>query len=368
MPRPDGRPLLRTAFDDADTEILSRFVLRVKSDDEGAVPSDWQAKIDAADASFVSDDDGMLWRSQPGLANGMIGTAMSSSDLFLSGVYSNRSRVSITTELPGVRLRSAGLKMQGALLDLREATYTRRYTFADGECRAAVEQRWYASRAAPSLFVMEVAVRVPCGCAWHRNISLPLSINATSHVRASDGMGTANMTSHKTSDGARVSVGSASQPEGANAPVLITVVSTALPQTIEVPTTVGCAANFSRRFVLVVRSSKSRPGGSGSVLDAATSDYKAAMRAGADELHDAHKAAWAELWRSGIEIGGRREAALVTNTSLCGSLELKIDCDKGLSELSRVCSYWVLSSLRSDWPYSCCGSGLYNNGWNGVAF
>ena len=145
-------------------------MLRVKSDDEGAVPSDWQAKIDAADASFVSDDDGMLWRSQPGLANGMIGTAMSSSDLFLSGVYSNRSRVSITTELPGVRLRSAGLKMQGALLDLREATYTRRYTFADGACRAAVEQRWYASRAAPSLFVMEVAVRGGERVVPHRDV------------------------------------------------------------------------------------------------------------------------------------------------------------------------------------------------------
>ena len=342
-------------------------MLRVKSDDEGAVPSDWQAKLDAADASVVRDDEGMDWRSQPGLANGMIGTAMSSSDLFLSGVYSNRSRVSITTELPGVRLRSAGLKMQGALLDLREATYTRRYTFADGACRAAVEQRWYASRAAPSLFVMEVAVRVPCGCAWHRDISLGLSINATSHVRASDGMGTANMTTRKVG-GLTKSVGSAAQPEGSNAVVALAVVSTTLPQTIDVPTTEGCAANFSRRFALAVRSSKSHPGDSGSVLDAATSDYKAAMRAGANELHDAHKAAWAELWRSGIEIGGRHEAALVTNTSLCGSLQLNTDCDKGLSELSRVRRYWVLSSLRSDWPYSCCGSGLYNNGWNGVAF
>ena len=53
LPRPDGRPLLQTAFDDADTEILSRFVLRVKSDDEGAVPSDWQAKLDAAEPQFA---------------------------------------------------------------------------------------------------------------------------------------------------------------------------------------------------------------------------------------------------------------------------------------------------------------------------
>ena len=57
-------------------------------------------------------------------------------------------------------------------------------------------------------------------------------------------------------------------------------------------------------------------------------------------LHAEHVAAWAALWRSGVEIGGRKEAAIAFNTSL----------------------YTVLSSLRADWPYSCCGSGLYSNG------
>jgi hypothetical protein len=47
-----------------------------------------------------------------------------------------------------------------------------------------------------------------------------------------------------------------------------------------------------------------------------------------------------------MEIGGRHEAAIVLNAS----------------------QYWVLSSLRDDWPYSCCGTGLYQNGWNGVSF
>ena len=70
------------------------------------------------------------------------------------------------------------------------------------------------------------------------------------------------------------------------------------------------------------------------------------MGAEAGALHATHVDAWGELWRSGMEIGGRQEAAIALNSS----------------------QYWVLSSLRDDWPYSCCGTGLYQNGWNGVSF
>ena len=48
---------------------------------------DWGPKVAAADALFAADDIGLPWRSQAGLANGMLGTAMTSTELFLAGIW-----------------------------------------------------------------------------------------------------------------------------------------------------------------------------------------------------------------------------------------------------------------------------------------
>lgn len=122
----------------------------------------------------------------------------------------------------------------------------------------------------------------------------------------------------------------------------VAMIATPVPQTIEFPSSNQCG-NFSRRYLHVVRSSLN---GTQDVLSAAQSDYGIAMAATPDGLHHTHKVAWSELWRSGLEIGGRREAAVAVNSSL----------------------YLVLSSLRADWPFGCAPTGLYSNGWGGRAF
>jgi hypothetical protein len=332
---------------------------------------DWQAKIDAADALFTPDDAGLPLRSAAGLANGVLGTVINTSVLHLAGVFSNSSRASLSSPLPAVWLAAVGAHQQsplvpeGALLDLREATYTRRYSgsltpapataaaaaasaagaICGSDHRYSVEQRWFAHRATPSLFVMELALEVPCGCPWRHNISLRLMASPAAAAAApATGL---NFSRVETSeDGtATISVGTTSKPEGGSLSKLrVATVATQLPSSITIPAAQRCGS-FSRRYVVAVRTSRTAAADD-DVVAAARRDYAAAMGASADGLWRSHVAEWARIWRSGLEIGGRRDAALVLNSSL----------------------YTVLSSLRDDYPFSCCGTGLYSNGWNGVAF
>eukprot|EP01047_Picozoa_sp_COSAG01_P091991 COSAG01_NODE_23458_length_814_cov_2.162238_1_plen_175_part_10 len=137
---------------------------------EGTPPpttdSDWAAKVKRQDAIYAPGTDAALsWRQVPDLANGMVGTAPGSPHIFLQGVVSNSSRAWVNSSLPSARLSASSMVMSGALLDLREGTYLRRYRAATG-CPFSLEQRFFAHRSRPSLFVMEVQVAIPCGCAW----------------------------------------------------------------------------------------------------------------------------------------------------------------------------------------------------------
>ena len=336
-------------------------------------PDDWQRKVDAADALFSPGDDSDLpWRSQPGVANGVLGGTLSGGRLYMAGVFSGSTRASVPTELLSVRLGGGGtnacsmstcapsaaahnrshdrLEQVGSLLDLREATFTRRYT---GSCDGAgggayrVEQRWYAHRALPSLFVMELSASVPCGCQRERNLRLAVlrdRPNISENI-GDWGVHTVHFSNVSRSSGANVSLGTTAQPEGGTLPgkgavVAVATVATTVPAVIEFPQ--GCG-NFSRRFLHVVRSNLNE---SIDVRSTALADYTSAMALGPDELHRTHVAAWAELWRSGLEVSGRHELAAVVNSSL----------------------YTVLSSLRADWPYGCAPTGLSVNGWAGLAF
>lgn len=324
-------------------------------------PADWQRKIDAADALFSADDNDLPWRSQAGIGNGMLGGTLSGSRLNMAGVFSGNVRASVATELLSSRLGTGPthepLEPSGALLDLREATYTRRYS-ASGPCSGrraqsgctqgtdiySAEQRLYAHRLVPSILVMEVAVTVPCR-GDHNTLTLVMShghpINDTPHPPVPDTVKFINMS---VLDGARISVGTTVHAEGGALPgkagvLQVAMVATILPSVLEFS---GCG-NFSRRYLHVVRSSLN---GSADVLSAAKADYATAIAATPGGLHRAHVLAWSELWRSGLEIGGRHETAVAINSSL----------------------YTVLSSLRSDWPYGCAPTGLYTSGWAGLAF
>ena len=203
-----------------------------------APPADWQRKIDAADALFSADDSlgALPWRSQAGIGNGMLGGIITGSQLNLAGVFSGSMRASVPTGLLSARLASTSsddsshsvttaagnqLTAVGVLLDLREATYSRRYTgrlTSPSGCTDpgmfSVEQRFYVHRAVPSVTVMEVAVSIPCGCTWGHNVTLVVSQDQPNNNPATPDPQTVKFTNMSLMDGANVSVGATVHPEG----------------------------------------------------------------------------------------------------------------------------------------------------------
>ena len=173
-----------------------------------------------------------------------------------AAVRSNNSRASIITDLPTARLSAAGLEPAGALLDLREATYSRRYTGQRGACSYSVQQRWYAHRATPSLFVMEIGVDVPCGCKWEENITLLVSPDVSPKARTVST--SVNLTHSSTGPGGGTitSTGTTAEKEGDRPLVQLAVIAARLPTVIVVPAATACG-NTTHRFVVAVRSSLS---------------------------------------------------------------------------------------------------------------
>lgn len=72
----------------------------------------------------------------------------------------------------------------------------------------------------------------------------------------------------------------------------------------------------------------------------------AAAATGPKELLTEHIAAWGELWKSGLEVGGDEELARAINGS----------------------QYYILSSIREDWPYGLSPGGLASGGYHGHTF
>ena len=191
-----------------------------------APPADWLAKVDAADALWSADDGALPFRSLAGLGNGMLGGLASGSRIYMAGVFSGALRASVATDLLSTRLSgsaTAPLTPLGALLDLRQATYSRRYTGAMPSGGTAggytVEQKFYFHRAVPSLLVMEVGVTIPCGCPQRGNLTLLVSHDRPNSTDVQDpDPETVAFTHRSLVNGANVSIGSTIHPEGGALP------------------------------------------------------------------------------------------------------------------------------------------------------
>jgi hypothetical protein len=100
-------------------------------------------------------------------------------------------------------------------------------------------------------------------------------------------------------------------------------------------------------LITVVKTSLDLPPGThaGSLEDAlvaaAVDDYRMATWLAQDGLlHATHLAAWGDLWRAGVSVGGRPDIAPLLNASL----------------------YSILSNTRADWPWGASPGGLSTNG------
>lgn len=278
--------------------------------------------------------------------------------MYVSGVFNGEStspshRADIPSTLNNVRVDKA--TPLGALLDIERATYYRRGVLASvnstnhlrsqNSLDSWYELRWYAHRSLRNVYVMEMQVFLADG-----EDSVTISL-----TRGRAEVNTDLTTLYSDSDNSTTTFCSVTKvPETSDGPVqTLCSVSTILPSTMTLSAAEsGQTFTFLQTLVTSLDLDMEEDGrlvGSSSyeaILHVTKQKYASAMSlADIGQLHSTHVNEWAQLWTSGVEIRGRSDVAIATNTSL----------------------YYILSSVRDDWPYGLAPGGLTNS-YNGHSF
>ena len=300
-----------------------------------AIPVEWQIQIDTLNAFYADDDTSPLNLEGyprdmylPLLGNGYLSQekGVRGDTMFVSGLFNNE------TTSPSHRARIPAMfaitvdktETTGVLFDIEKARYTRRGQFSDNS--SWYELQWYAHQTHRSLYVMEMTVHKSSAS---NSIDVILSNNA-----GSDSTDIAFV--EKSSDnGIRVICG-----------------STTIAETIESGTHEVCVANTIVPSVMTINESNNHQtqvfiAAIRTALDStdvegdAKADYTTGMKLAADgTLFNLHSQGWATLWENGIQVqGSRTDVGIAINASI----------------------YYVLSSVRADWPHGLAPGGLTNS-------
>ena len=333
-----------------------------------AQPASWLSDIASMDKLWTPADSAVSGELLPIVGNGLVATQVADDTLYVAGLFNGKTtgngfgpchRAAIPADVGAL----AGVPAPGApadaALDVRRATYFRR-SFLDpsGACSAAsnascattaqssrvwVEQRFYAHRAMPSVFVMEVELLAEDGRVEARGDPgaepvAYLKLSPTPAYNASD----VNLTLASAAPAAvPVRTGWTQIPETPATPLQgLAIVSS---NTTCADTASGlwpfAALGSVRTFLTVVRTTIETAGAEPELVAAAQADFAAAsaMAANGTALLDAHVAEWASsVWTAGFEVDGRPDVARAINSSL----------------------YSLFSSARADRPFGLSPGGL----------
>ena len=302
---------------------------------QATVPKDWQLQIDNLNAFYTEDDTAPLNLEGyprdmylPLLGNGYLSQekGVRGDTMFVSGLFNNE------TTSPSHRARIPAMfaitvdktKTTGVLFDIEKARYTRRGLLSDNS--SWYELQWYAHQTHRSLYVMELTVHKS---STSNSVDLMLSNNGGN---ASPDI---NFVEKSSDNGVRVTCGSttiAETPESGTHDVC--VANTIVPSVI----TVDESNNHQTKvFIAAIRTTLD----STDVQADTLSDYSTGMKLAADgSLFNQHVKAWATLWENGINLqGSRTDVGIAVNASI----------------------YYVLSSVRADWPHGLAPGGLTNS-------
>ena len=222
-----------------------------------------------------------------------------------------------------VGLSDAPLESTGRYaLDLEKALLLRRVTLDSG---LMIEERWYAHLVQRQLLVHEITINNIGGAAQE------LGVLASVGEPSADINFTATTTAGSRSIFGRVNV--AERPE--LPPATVAVCSNVPPATSRL--TVAASECKTYRFISAVATSLD----SAEPQQSAATALSQALAMKDGQLLQQHEYAWLQRWEQGrIEIGGNLGLAQAVNASL----------------------YYLLSSIRADWPQGMSPGGLASNG------
>jgi len=291
----------------------------------------------------------------PQIGNGYILTFLNTTDVFIAGVFNGAGSNSQRAVFPPTtRVFAAGAEssIEGFELSRTDATVSLSFNRSD----VFVKHEWYAHRTLRNLFIEEIRVTAKTS----GNTSVPLLDLGITGADPNDYSGTTviNTTLVKIQGDAIT----------ANVTLYRTVVT-------EVPflgqVSVCCAAavpsasiqvNLSTSYLMLVTSyctdAPSDEGASGNPCACAVAKLEYAYT-NAKGLKAAHNVAWQELWSHKVQFTATEGSNLDTTTTLPNASVLQVVVDLSF--------YALLSSLRSDSPYST-GPGGLTNGYRGHTF
>lgn len=287
------------------------------------LPAEWCQDYMQADLLFTGDED---VKYPPDVGNGFVATVVGAEFVYAAGVFNgpavSEDKPTHRAEIPAPLRLTIDAPVVGAGLHLRNGAYLRRHDVGPG---VVVEMRFYAHRARRSLLVVDLTT----------TSVEPVEVSVTGFGGEAPDSEDFNWTAHKSVGlQATAVVWTGETREAETAEHGITRVSVVLPVAPAEPVTV--VAGKPASFVAAVRTSRESKDPDSDALQ----DWAEAKRTGADKLYSEHTAAWARLWKSGLEVTGRLDVAREVNSSL----------------------YYLLSSLRADAPYSTSPGGLAQGG------
>ena len=317
---------------------VAAFMAAMTSVEGGKFPDEWVTESEKGNMiiSETLPSDGAY---VPHVGNGYIAAIPTSDVMYVSGLFNGRH-----SETPSHRAKvsfpfavSVTNKDDGSsvyALDIKGAAFLERLTTGSGS--TSVELRWFA----PYHMMNVVTLEVDITAGPNSDAKVTFSVNNKTHT------GDMRVSTLRTS---HIPAGTAGfegktripeDPTNTSASInSIVLIHTNVPKTVIVP----AGTQRTLRFVCAVHTTLDTL--ASSLVEATAETYNNAMKQGSDLLAR-HRASWADIWESGLEVGGFADLAQGVNSSL----------------------YYILSSVRPDWPYGLSPGSLSSNSYNGHSF
>lgn len=340
------------------------------------VPPAWAAKAARRDLLFAAPEPNICF--MPEVANGFVGAVVGANALYVGGLYNGRCGTVHRARLPSpltLALASASASdprptpapVTAAALDVASALYRRLYRLASG---AEVEVRYLAHRQLRHLLL--VVVELTAAPAGSAAVEVELLTFFDPTVQATSGQPGDGCAGSFTKDFAfkppraaaapasavpgMVYSGTTTEP-GDNGEIFnVTLITRPLPANQRVQLTAAAPRAY---FPTVVATSLDLAASNGSgdaaaVQARAEQEWQAVTASAAvlDGLEASHEAAWAEL-RGDVYLGVAADPQRPV-TDVAGHVNASL--------------YYLLSSIRPDWPVGVSPGGLATQNYQGAVF
>ena len=315
------------------------------------VPEEWKTASAAGDLVYAKSLPKDV-RFAPSVGNGYLSANPFTDTLYLSGLFNGFAGGVTTTHRARIPFQLSLAPDASALYDsdsslfalnVREACVISMYSVLLDGCSkpATAKFTWFTPRQSSLMHVAVLDVEIDARKCPQINSNLTLKVSLTNGT-ASKELTVDN--EKRTGDGVITVSAHIKHAEYSGAPIPSLATSyTEIPSVLSFPS--GSLSSW--RFVQAVRSDIDGSSKTDLPQLAEMAVYKALGNG--DTVFQEHKAEWATLWNSGIEVGGSDDAlelALVVNTSL----------------------YYILSSVRDDWPFGLSPGSLSSDAYDGHEF